>query len=66
MAGTGSNSTAEAIDLSRAAEKAGASALLVVAPYYNKPTQEGIYQHFKAVAESTALPMFVYNIQGDR
>jgi 4-hydroxy-tetrahydrodipicolinate synthase len=64
MAGTGSNSTAEAIDLSRAAEKAGASALLVVAPYYNKPTQEGIYQHFKAVAESTALPVFVYNIPG--
>jgi 4-hydroxy-tetrahydrodipicolinate synthase len=64
MAGTGSNSTAEAIDLSRAAEKAGADALLVVAPYYNKPTQEGIYQHFKAIAESTALPIFVYNIPG--
>lgn len=64
MAGTGSNSTAEAIDLSRHAEKAGANALLVVAPYYNKPTQEGIYQHFKAVAASTSLPVFVYNIPG--
>lgn len=64
MAGTGSNSTAEAIDLSRHAEKAGANALLVVAPYYNKPTQEGIYQHFKAVSEATSLPVFVYNIPG--
>lgn len=64
MAGTGSNSTAEAIDLSRHAEKAGANALLVVAPYYNKPTQEGIYQHFKAVAAATSLPIFVYNIPG--
>lgn len=64
MAGTGSNSTAEAIDLSQHAEKAGANALLVVAPYYNKPTQEGIYQHFKAIAASTSLPIFVYNIPG--
>lgn len=64
MAGTGSNSTAEAIDLSKHAEHAGANALLVVAPYYNKPTQEGIYQHFKAVAASTSLPIFVYNIPG--
>lgn len=64
MAGTGSNSTVEAIDLSKHAEHAGANALLVVAPYYNKPTQEGIYQHFKAVAASTSLPVFVYNIPG--
>ncbi len=64
MAGTGSNSTAEAVDLSKHAERAGANALLVVAPYYNKPTQEGIYQHFKAVAAATALPIFVYNIPG--
>ena len=64
MAGTGSNSTTEAVDLSKHAEKAGANALLVVAPYYNKPTQEGIYQHFKAVAAATSLPIFVYNIPG--
>lgn len=64
MAGTGSNSTAEAIEYTRHAEKAGANAALVVAPYYNKPTQEGLYQHFKAVAEATALPIFIYNIPG--
>lgn len=64
MAGTGSNSTAEAIEFTQAAEKAGADAALVVAPYYNKPTQEGIYQHYKAIAEATALPIFVYNIPG--
>ena len=64
MAGTGSNSTAEAIDYTRHAEKAGADAALVVAPYYNKPTQEGLYQHFKAVAAATALPIFIYNIPG--
>lgn len=64
MAGTGSNSTAEAIAYTRHAEKAGADAALVVAPYYNKPTQEGLYQHFKAVAEATALPIFIYNIPG--
>ncbi|MBI2215809.1 MAG: 4-hydroxy-tetrahydrodipicolinate synthase [Candidatus Rokubacteria bacterium] len=64
IAGTGSNSTAEAIDLTRHAERAGASAALVVNPYYNKPTQEGLYRHFRAVAESVAIPILVYNIQG--
>lgn len=64
MAGTGSNSTAEAIEYTQHAEKAGADAALVVAPYYNKPTQEGLYQHFKAVAAATALPIFIYNIPG--
>ena len=64
MAGTGSNSTREAIAYTRHAEKAGADAALVVAPYYNKPTQEGLYQHFKAIAESTSLPIFIYNIPG--
>jgi 4-hydroxy-tetrahydrodipicolinate synthase len=64
IAGTGSNSTAEAIGLTKHAERAGASGALVVNPYYNKPTQEGLYQHFRAVAEATALPILVYNIQG--
>ena len=64
MAGTGSNSTAEAIKYTKHAEKVGADAALVVAPYYNKPTQEGLYQHFKAVAEATSLPIFIYNIPG--
>lgn len=64
MAGTGSNSTAEAIEFTQAAEKAGADAALVVAPYYNKPTQEGLYQHYKAIAEATSLPIFIYNIPG--
>lgn len=64
MAGTGSNSTAEAIEYTHYAEKAGADAALVVVPYYNKPTQEGMYQHFKAVAEATSLPIFIYNIPG--
>jgi 4-hydroxy-tetrahydrodipicolinate synthase len=63
LAGTGSNSTAEAIDLTRHAEKAGADGALVVNPYYNKPTQEGLYRHFRAVAESVAIPIVVYNIQ---
>jgi len=63
VAGTGSNSTAEAIDLTRHAERAGARGALVVSPYYNKPTQEGLYRHFRAVAESAALPILVYNIQ---
>lgn len=62
MAGAGSNSTDEAIDFSQHAEKAGADALLVVTPYYNKPNQEGLYQHFAAVARSTKLPIFIYNI----
>lgn len=64
MAGTGSNSTAEALRLSRHAEKAGADAALVVAPYYNKPTQEGFYQHYKALAEAISIPICVYNIPG--
>ncbi|WP_296576623.1 4-hydroxy-tetrahydrodipicolinate synthase [Phreatobacter sp.] len=62
MAGAGSNNTAEAIDFSRHAEKAGAQGLLHVTPYYNKPSQEGLYRHFKAIAEATALPIFIYNI----
>ena len=64
MAGAGSNSTAEAIGLARHAERAGADAVLVVTPYYNKPTQEGLYSHYKAIAESVALPVFIYNIPG--
>ncbi len=64
MAGTGSNSTAEALRLTRWAAKAGADAALMVAPYYNKPTQEGMYQHYKAVAEQVDLPICVYNIPG--
>ncbi|HXG03257.1 MAG TPA: 4-hydroxy-tetrahydrodipicolinate synthase [Candidatus Binatia bacterium] len=64
IAGTGSNCTAEAVDLTRHAERAGAQAALVVNPYYNRPTQEGLYRHFRAVAEATRLPIFVYNIQG--
>jgi 4-hydroxy-tetrahydrodipicolinate synthase len=63
VAGTGSNSTAEAIDLTKHAERAGAAGALVVNPYYNKPTQEGLYRHFRAVAESVAIPVLVYNIQ---
>jgi 4-hydroxy-tetrahydrodipicolinate synthase len=64
MPGTGSNSTAEALRLTRFAEKHGADAALVVAPYYNKPTQEGFYQHFKALAEAVSIPICVYNIPG--
>jgi len=64
VAGTGSNSTREAIELSQHAEKAGADAVLVVTPYYNKPTQEGLYQHYRAFAESTPLPIVVYNVPG--
>jgi 4-hydroxy-tetrahydrodipicolinate synthase len=64
IAGTGSNSTAEAIRLTRSAEKAGADGALLISPYYNRPTQEGIFQHYKAVAESTRLPLIVYNIPG--
>lgn len=62
IAGAGSNATAEAVDFARHAEQAGADAVLVVTPYYNKPTQEGLYQHFKAVAQASALPLFIYNI----
>ncbi|GAB6053342.1 4-hydroxy-tetrahydrodipicolinate synthase [Magnetospira thiophila] len=64
IAGTGSNSTAEAVSLTQHAHKAGADAALVVTPYYNKPTQEGLYRHFKAVAESCELPVIIYNIPG--
>ena len=63
VAGTGSNSTAEAIDLTRHAERAGAAGAQVVNPYYNKPTQDGLYRHFRAVAETVAIPILVYNIQ---
>jgi len=62
IAGTGSNSTAEAIDFTKHAKKAGADACLVVSPYYNKPTQEGLYQHFKAISDAVDLPIIVYNI----
>ncbi len=64
MAGTGSNSTEEAVRLTQAAANNGADAALVVAPYYNKPTQEGFYRHFKAVAESVDIPICIYNIPG--
>ena len=64
MAGAGSNSTAEAIDLAVHAEKAGADSVLVVTPYYNKPTQEGLYQHFKAINDAIGIPIIVYNIPG--
>ena len=64
MPGTGSNSTDEALELTRWAAKAGADAALIVAPYYNKPTQEGFYQHFKALAEAVDIPICVYNIPG--
>lgn len=64
LAGTGANSTSEAIQLTRAAEKFGADGSLQVAPYYNKPTQEGLYQHFKAIAKNTNLPIVLYSIPG--
>src|SRR5918998_2456297 len=64
IAGAGSNSTAEAIDFARHGKKAGADATLVVTPYYNKPTQEGMYLHFMAIAEAVDIPMFLYNIPG--
>ncbi|MCZ8374930.1 MAG: 4-hydroxy-tetrahydrodipicolinate synthase [Beijerinckiaceae bacterium] len=62
MAGAGSNNTAEAVDLARHAEKAGAEAILVVTPYYNRPTQEGLYRHYKAVNDAVGIPIFIYNI----
>jgi 4-hydroxy-tetrahydrodipicolinate synthase len=62
IAGAGSNSTIEAVDLARHAERAGADAVLVVTPYYNKPTQEGLYQHFKAVNDAVGIPIIIYNI----
>ena len=62
VAGTGSNSTDEAVDLSKFAEKAGSDALLVVTPYYNKPTQEGLYQHYKKINDNVGIPIVIYNI----
>src|SRR6266581_1821474 len=62
IAGAGSNSTAEAVELARHAESAGADAVLVVTPYYNKPTQEGLYQHFRAINDAIGIPIFIYNI----
>jgi len=64
IAGTGANSTAEAIELTRCAVQAGADACLLVTPYYNKPTQEGLYRHFKAVAEAVPIPQILYNVPG--
>jgi 4-hydroxy-tetrahydrodipicolinate synthase len=64
IAGTGANSTTEAIDLTRCAKDAGADACLLVTPYYNKPTQEGLYLHHKAVAEAVAIPQILYNVPG--
>ena len=62
IAGTGSYSTSESIELTREAESIGVDAVLLVVPYYNKPTQEGLYQHFKSIAESTSLPCILYNV----
>ena len=62
IAGTGSNSTHEAVELSKFAEKAGSNALLVVTPYYNKPTQEGLYQHYKKINDNVGVPIVIYNI----
>lgn len=64
IAGTGANSTAEAIELSQAAKRVGADACLSVTPYYNKPTQEGLYQHFKAIAAAVDIPQILYNVPG--
>jgi len=64
IAGTGANSTAEAIELTESARQSGADAVLSVTPYYNKPGQEGLYQHFKAIAEAVDIPMFLYNVPG--
>ena len=62
IAGTGSNSTSEAVELSKHAEKSGANGLLIVTPYYNKPTQEGLYQHYKAINDKVGIPIIIYNI----
>ena len=62
IAGTGSNSTTEAVELSKFAEKAGSDALLIVTPYYNKPTQEGLYQHYKKINDNVGIPIIIYNI----
>ena len=64
IAGTGSNSTEEAISLTNHAEKAGADGALIVTPYYNKPTQEGLYQHYKAINDKSSIPIIIYNIPG--
>ena len=64
IAGAGSNSTAEAVAFSKHAEKVGADAVLIVTPYYNKPTQEGLYQHFKAINDAVGIPIIIYNIPG--
>ena len=64
IAGTGSNSTAEAIELTEKAKEVGADGCLLVTPYYNKPTQEGLYRHYKAVAEAVAIPQILYNVPG--
>jgi 4-hydroxy-tetrahydrodipicolinate synthase len=64
VAGTGANATAEAIELTHSAKKAGADACLLVTPYYNKPTQEGLYQHFKKIAEAVDIPQILYNVPG--
>src|SRR5471030_2215803 len=64
IAGTGSNSTAEAVELTRLSHEAGADAMLVVAPYYNKPSQEGLYRHFAQLAEATDRPIILYSIPG--
>jgi len=64
IAGTGANATTEAIDLTRCAQEAGADACLLVTPYYNKPTQEGLYRHFKAVAGAVSIPQILYNVPG--
>ena len=62
IAGTGSNSTTEAVALTKHAEKAGADGVLVVTPYYNKPTQEGLYQHYKKINDNVGIPIIIYNI----
>ncbi|AEV18783.1 4-hydroxy-tetrahydrodipicolinate synthase [Geobacillus sp. G4] len=64
IAGTGTNDTRASIELTKKAEEAGVDAVMLVAPYYNKPNQEGLYQHFKAIAESTSLPVMLYNVPG--
>jgi len=64
IAGTGGNSTRESVELTRAAKQVGADACLLVTPYYNKPTQEGLYQHFRHIAESVAIPQILYNVPG--
>jgi 4-hydroxy-tetrahydrodipicolinate synthase len=64
IAGTGANSTAEAIELTQAAKVLGANAVLLVTPYYNKPTQEGLYQHYKAIAEAVDIDQILYNVPG--